>query len=116
MSTSTLRIPVDTEQVRVARLVAGTAARLAGVDPEDIEDVRLAVGEAVGRAVMRHLDEQVSTPVIIEFRDDADSFAVVVNDEATGDGPDNAFAMAVITGLVPGAQLSGQTVSMTWPL
>lgn len=117
MTVSTLRIPAETEQVRVARLVAGTAARLAGVDADEIEDVRLAVGEAVGRAVLRHLDEQVDAPVVIEFRDDPDSFAVVVNDEAAEEGgPDNGFAMAVITGLVPTAELSGHTVSMTWPV
>lgn len=116
MSVSTLRIAPDTEQVRVARLVAGTAARRAGVDPEEIEDVRLAVGEAVGRAVLRHLDSSVQAPVVIEFRDNDASFSVVVNDQATSDATDNGFAMAVITGLVPTAQLSGQTLSMTWVL
>lgn len=116
MSVSTLLIPSDTEQVRVARFVAGTAARRAGIDPEEIEDVRLAVGEAVGRAVLRHLDAHLQSPVVIEFRDDSDSFAVIVNDEAGHAGPDNGFAMAVITGLVPSAHLSGGSVSMTWPL
>ncbi len=116
MTVSTLRIPPDTVQVRVARLVAGTAARVAGVDADDIEDVRLAVGEAVGRAVLRHLDQQVQAPVVIEFRDDETSFAVVVNDEAPEGGSDNGFAMAVIAGLVPTAELSGRAVSMTWPL
>lgn len=116
MSVSTLRIPADTEQVRVARLVAGTAARRAGVDPEEIEDVRLAVGEAVGRAVLRHIDTDVAAPVVIEFRDDPATFSVVVNDQAVVGGSDNGFAMAVISGLVPTAQLSGQTLSMTWVL
>jgi anti-sigma regulatory factor (Ser/Thr protein kinase) len=116
VSVSTLRIPSDTEQVRVARLVAGTAARMAGVDADEIEDVRLAVGEAVGRAVLRHLDQQVQAPVVIEFCEDDESFAVLVYDEANDTGEDNGFAMAVITGLVPVAVLSGRTVSMTWPL
>ncbi len=116
MSTSTLRIPVQTEQVRVARLVAGSAARRAGVVEDDVEDVRLAVGEAVGRAVVRHLHSQVSDPVVIEFVGAAESFTVVVRDRADDALPDNEFTMAVITGLAPESVLAEHTVSLTWYL
>lgn len=114
MSMSTLRIPAQTEQVRVARLVAGSAARRAGVLEDDVEDVRLAVGEAVGRAVVRHLHAKVTDPVVIEFVDANESFTVVVHDEADDSLPDNEFTMAVITGLAPSAVLDERTVSMTW--
>lgn len=116
MSTSTLRIPADTEQVRVARLVAATAARRAGVAEDDVEDVRLAVGEAVGRAVLRHLEAEVEEPVLVELSDEVDEFTVVVRDDAGAQESDSDFAMAVITGLVPSALLSGHSVTMTWAL
>lgn len=114
MATSTLRIPPDTEQVRVARLVAGTAARRAGVAEDDVEDVRLAVGEAVGRAVVRHREEQLRAPVMIEFRDDSHVFQVEVTDAAGDASPDNSFALAVITGLVPAAEVKQHSVIMAW--
>ena len=116
MSTSTLRIPAQTEQVRVARLVAGSAARRAGVVEDDVEDVRLAVGEAVGRAVVRHLHSEVSDPVVIEFVDAAEFFTVVVHDRADNSLPDNEFTMAVIKGLAAKSVLDEHTVSLTWYL
>jgi anti-sigma regulatory factor (Ser/Thr protein kinase) len=116
MSTSTLRIPADTEQVRVARLVAGSAARRAGVTEDEIEDVRLAVGEAVGRAVVKHRDSAIESPVVVQFIDGDDRFVVVVQDQVPDDGDDAGFAMAVISGLVPSAHFSEQTVEMAWAL
>ncbi len=114
MATSTLRIPADTEQVRVARLVAGSAARRAGVGEDDIEDVRLAVGEAVGRAVLKHIDAAVDAPVVVEFVDAAETFEVVVHDQAPGALADTSFAKAVISGLVADATFSPTAVEMTW--
>lgn len=116
MPTSTLSIPADTEQVRVARLVACSAARRAGVNEDDIEDVRLAVGEAVGLAVLRHLNAEIGAPVVIDFIDEIDSFEVCVKDEAAGDGPDAGFAKAVISGLVPDAEFADRTIAMRWVL
>lgn len=116
MATSTLRIPADTEQVRVARLVAGSAARRAGVEEDEIEDVRLAVGEAVGRAVLKHVDNHLTAPVMVEFIDAEDTFVVIVRDEVAEGGDDESFATAVISGLVPSARFSDKSVEMTWAL
>ena len=46
MGTAALTLPPATEQVRLARLVAGAAARRSGVDEDVLDEVRLAVGEA----------------------------------------------------------------------
>lgn len=120
MPTSTLRIPPDTEQVRVARLVACAAARKAGIDEDDVEEVRLAVGEAVGRAVLRHMATEQMGPVEIRIVEQPHSFEVEVVDRARGAASDDGgFAMAVITGLVPSADVrdtdeGGQSLNMVW--
>lgn len=48
-----LTLPSSAEYVLLARLVAGQVGRLAGFEPEDIYDLKLAVTEAVTN-VIRH--------------------------------------------------------------
>ena len=48
-----LTLPSSPEYVLLARLVMGQAGRLAGLEPEDIYDLKLAVTEAVTN-VIRH--------------------------------------------------------------
>ena len=51
MSVSELRFPAEPVHVRTARLVAGAVARQSGLDDSDVEDIRLAVGEACSLAL-----------------------------------------------------------------
>ncbi len=46
-----LRIPVSERYFRVARVVAGTLADELGADIDELDDVRLAVGEICGLAL-----------------------------------------------------------------
>jgi len=48
-----LVLPSSAEYVMLARLVAGQVGRLAGFEPEDIYDLKLAISEAVTN-VIRH--------------------------------------------------------------
>jgi serine/threonine-protein kinase RsbW len=48
-----LTLPSSAEYVMLARLVAGQVGRLAGFEPEDVYDLKLAVTEAVTN-VIRH--------------------------------------------------------------
>ncbi len=57
----------DAAHVRVVRLVAVSLARLNGVNEDVVEDVRLAVGEACGRAVAAHRRHGVEEPVRLGF-------------------------------------------------
>lgn len=119
MTTSTLRIPAQTEQVRVARMVACTAARRAGMPDADVEDVRLAIGEAVGRAVLRHQAADCDDPIELQLTDAPGGFEVVVIARAAQGDQDEEFAYAVITGLVPDAHLEdesdgGQRLVLKW--
>jgi anti-sigma regulatory factor (Ser/Thr protein kinase) len=121
MSVCTLSIPADTEQVRVARLVACAAARRTGLAEVDVDDVRRAVGEAVGRAVLRPQRARLAAPVSMRVAADGHEFAIEVADAAGAlEDDDSGLAMAVITGLVPGARITDrpgdqQVLRMAWP-
>ncbi|MGV1037227.1 MAG: ATP-binding protein [Candidatus Nanopelagicales bacterium] len=121
MPTVALSIPPDTENVRTARLVAGAAARRTGIDEEALEEVRLAVGEACARAVLRHQAEAETSAIVVELNDDDRGFSVRVIDHVV-DAPDEdeaQLALTVISALVPESSLtseaSGTVVTMRWP-
>lgn len=120
MPTATLKVPALAEHARTARLVAGAAARRAGVDEEALDDVRLAVGEAMGRAVHR-ASEPESRTVRLELTDDIDFFEISVSDGEPIDLADEegGLALALISALAPRAQIvaadEGQALSMRWP-
>src|SRR4051794_41592631 len=66
--------------VRTARLVALAVARRAGVDEQQLDEVRLAVGEACSRAVGVHQSQAPETPVVMRLTDSQDRFVVEVVD------------------------------------
>ncbi len=80
MPTVHLSIPPYPDQVRTARVVVGAAARRAGVAEEILDEVRLAVGELVTRAVVRHEAVGSRDSVLIALRDDPEMFEVEVRD------------------------------------
>ncbi|MEZ5118006.1 MAG: ATP-binding protein [Candidatus Nanopelagicales bacterium] len=94
MPEASLCIPALPEQVRTARLVAAAAARRAGLDDEMLDEVRLAVGEAAARAVLRNVRSGTHADVRVVLADDLDTFTVEVHD-AGGDLPDEDEGMAL---------------------
>ncbi|MBK6762111.1 MAG: ATP-binding protein [Micrococcales bacterium] len=117
MAACSLRIPADSAQVRVARLVATAAARRCGLTEDDVDDVRLAVGEAVGRAVVRHERAGSAAGVDVRIVDSDRDFVIEVRDSGAADDP--GMAMAVIRALVPGTEVTwppegGQVLRMSW--
>ena len=66
----TLAIRPDPSHVRLVRLVAAALGRLNGIAEDVLDDVRLATGEACGRAVAAHLHHGVAQPVEVELRGD----------------------------------------------
>ncbi len=100
-----LTLPSSPEYVLLARLVMGQAGRLAGLEPEDIYDLKLAVTEAVTN-VIRHAAvksyeiEYTVLPSVIEISvtDDGGGFSVA---DLTGE-PDQhgGFGLTVIRNLV----------------
>jgi len=100
-----LTLPSSAEYVMLARLVAGQVGRLAGFEPEDVYDLKLAVTEAVTN-VIRHTAVDTYE---VEYRVIGETVEVTVTD--TGGGfqrsdlsgePDEqgGFGLTVIENLV----------------
>ena len=117
MPRATLSIPPAAEHVRTARLVAVAAARRAGLDEESVDDVRLAVGETVARAVVRCGAGAVAGDVDLVLRDEGDRFVVEVTDASDPAVPDadDGVALALVEALVPEVAVDGPHVTLTWP-
>lgn len=88
--------------VRIARLIAGSVCRMAGYPEALNHDVRLAIGEACGRAVSAHRDRGIEGPVTIEIEQvDANGAMVCVavldraprDARATNGGPGEGAAV-----------------------
>ena len=96
---SGVRIDVvpDPAHVRVVRLVAVSLARLNGVSEEAVEDVRLAVGEACGRAVAAQARAELATPVVVDFAGDT-GLTVTVTDTVPLPYASGAEAVALLDG------------------
>ncbi len=139
MATVELRFSALPEHVRTARLVAAAVARRAGVDEAQLDEVRLAVGEACTRAVGLHMSNGVSSPVRVSLIEDEKKFSIEVGDEADGtvaalvpggrdelpepageeDEADGDMGLAVISGLVDDVEITsddqGGLIRMSWP-
>ncbi len=120
--------------VRTARLVGVTTARRAGLEVGLVDELRLAVGEACGRAVAVNAEHAPDVPVKIVLRDDATGFTVEVTDAGLASEPatddveelfgedeiDTRVALAVLAGLVDDVHVAttptGTTVTLRWPL
>src|SRR5215211_5822458 len=83
-----LTLPSSPEYVLLARLVMGQAGRLAGLEPEDVYDLKLAVTEAVTN-VIRHASVESYE---IEYRISPLGIEVSVTDAGGG------FSVADLTG------------------
>jgi hypothetical protein len=125
MATATLQVPAAAEQARTVRLVASTAAHRAGIDDELLDDVRLAVSEAVALSVRRANSAQSTGIISIAMFDEDDSFVVEVSDDLTlaarSAGEDLELSLPLIRALAPGSDITenpagGQTVSLSWPI
>ena len=97
MAVVRLDVAPDPAHVRVVRLVAVSLARLHGVDEEVVEDVRLAVGEACGRAVAAHAEAHVENPVVVDFEGDT-GLTVTVSDTIALPDASGAAAVALLAG------------------
>ncbi len=136
MPTAVLTLPAAPEQARTARLVAGAAARRAGVDPDSLDDVRLAVAEAVARAVLRSMadapgiqPDESSSWVSVAMTDDGQRFEIAVADRAEAGAAhpgaeadvDEELALSVMQSLAAESRIDpnpdgGRTIVLAWPV
>jgi anti-sigma regulatory factor (Ser/Thr protein kinase) len=121
MSTVRLAFSSAPRYVRTARLVGVAVARRAGVADDLLDEVRLAIGEACGRAVARHQRHGLDDLVRVEMTDDGPYTVRVIDacgGSASGDHPDEADAMAetLLAGIVDDLRVEGNQVRMVWPV
>jgi anti-sigma regulatory factor (Ser/Thr protein kinase) len=78
-----LRIPADPAFVGLARLVVARAARQAGVTQDRVQDVKIAVAEALANAVQAQSALDVPASVDLSFGATDQGFEVVVRAPGT---------------------------------
>ena len=106
MPVAELRIPSDPAYVGLARLVVSQAARQAGVASERVQDVKIALDEALANAVRAQAALGSTTPIDVSFGVVDRRFEVTVQ---TREVP----LTAVDAGSEPGADLLDPKLSFT---
>lgn len=100
MPTVEIRFSPLAAHVRTARMFAVAVARRARVAEDDLDEIRLAVGEACSRAVALHQSHARDEPVLMRLHDDAGRFRVEVFDSgpAAATGPELGDGFPAING------------------
>jgi anti-sigma regulatory factor (Ser/Thr protein kinase) len=136
MSKVEMLMDQDPAHVRVVRLVSAAVARMAGLDDEVLDEVRLGVSEACGLAIDALDAAGSAEPMALEF-DDSAGLSVTVRtpaqlpdrapvpvpaDPAVEDSPHVAHVLldrlALIEGLIDDVDVdsgpAGSSVTMHW--
>ncbi|MGJ7439835.1 ATP-binding protein [Aquipuribacter sp. MA13-6] len=119
-----LRVGGSPENVRTARLVAAAVARREGLPEDRVDEVRIAVGEAVTWA-MHTVTDHVVELVLGPGEDGTGEFVVRVggglspvggSEEAVTVDPGAAdgLALALLRGLADHVTIEGDTTVLTW--
>jgi anti-sigma regulatory factor (Ser/Thr protein kinase) len=127
MPVARLILPATADQARTARLVAGTAAQRAGVPDAALDDVRLAVAEAVSLAVhaARRAPARAAVPQVeVALADDGREFTVTVVDTipvTETDAEVREMSLPLIRALaerstVEVGETGGRTVQLAWSI
>ncbi|MDK2919585.1 MAG: serine/threonine-protein kinase RsbW [Candidatus Petromonas sp.] len=77
-----ISLPSKPEYVSIARLTASVIANKMGFNVEDIEDIKVAVGEACNNAVLH--GNQDDNNFDVEFTVQDDSFIIEIRDKGKG--------------------------------
>jgi hypothetical protein len=107
-----LEIPPGASHVRAARLLAVAVARQLELDPEVVEDIRQAVGEAC----LLHLggDE----PIALAFHSDGPGSLTIEMAPAAEPSvaePDSQIALTLLRSMVPDLDFAADGLRMRWP-
>lgn len=117
-----LELPSEAASVAAARTAAADLARAVGAS---VADVKLAVSEAVGNAVIHAFRDRPGGVVRLTARADRARLSITVSDDGTGmrpnlESPGLGLGLSLITKLAEEVRFDstprGTTVSMSFPL
>ena len=91
MAVVEIEIPPRSPYVGVVRLAIGTLARSTQLEPEGIDDLKMAVSEACANAVLAHEESGSEDPVLIRWSDSEDRIEIHV-DQAAATAPNASTA------------------------
>jgi anti-sigma regulatory factor (Ser/Thr protein kinase) len=120
-----LHLPPDARYVGIARLLMTVAARQAGMDDERVEDLKIAVSEAVTNAILHAFRDRDPGDVLVSGRVDRGRLIIAVGDNGTGMRPNLestglGLGISLITKLASDVRFDsterGTTVSMSFAL
>jgi serine/threonine-protein kinase RsbW len=80
----TLRFPADAQYLVLARLALAGMAQAAGLDPETLADLKLAVTEACANAVRHAYLPSAEGHVTVVFELDVGAIRVTIDDDGVG--------------------------------
>ena len=115
-----LRFPPAAEYVRTARLVAVAVARRSGLGESQLDELRLAVGEACARAVRRCRQAGCDRPVRMFVDDTAPVLVIEVTDSSGVTDEPEPVVLALLQGLadavevLPDARAGTSCVRLEW--
>lgn len=92
----TLVVPADAEYLRLARLASADSGSRAGLDYEEIDDLRIAVTELCHLLI----GDGARGDMRLEFHTDGDGVAVIGRAEQPGTAVDNDFSETILTRVV----------------
>jgi serine/threonine-protein kinase RsbW len=92
MADLVLDIPAHPEHVRTARLFAAAVARHFSLDEERVEDLKVAISEAVTNAIHAHRAAAVDEPVRVAAVPEASRIRFDVVDAGAGFDPELALS------------------------
>ncbi len=110
MSVSELHFPAEPVNVRTARLVAGAIARQAGLDDSDVEDIRLAVGEACSLAL------EGAETIRLVFNSEDTALWISVGSDGILDPDSDDLGLVVLQSLAAELEVSERGLRMSWPV
>ncbi|PRY16077.1 ATP-binding protein [Kineococcus rhizosphaerae] len=132
MPTVTLRFSPMAEHVRTARLVAVSVARRAGFGEDQLDEIRIAIGEACARAVAGGALQTAAGPAVglVDMRlcDDRDGLDVTVvqcdvhgEPLVAGPGPlatEDPLSLALMAGMADSSGQAGTSggLRLSWKL
>jgi anti-sigma regulatory factor (Ser/Thr protein kinase) len=82
VATVELEIPPKSVYVGVVRLAIASLARAAGLDEETVDDLKIAVSEALANAVLGLEESEAGDPITVTFNDEGDGLQLEIADRA----------------------------------